>query len=458
MSTRRKFTKYLMIVAIIAMTTLVWGCKQEISSPIAVNSITVTGAGGALTVLEGSTLQMSAVVLPSVETAPGVTWSVAAGLGTATISSTGLLTGTGAGTVIVMATTNDSSAINGTIRITVLSNRPSITSLFPVAGAEGVAITTDIEPSFDRAMNGLTIISANFTVIPTGGSAITGTVSYNAETKTATFNPDANLLYDTIYTATVTTGVEDSLGVAMLTDKAWTFTTASEVLAGIGPALLNLRSASNFAILAKAGITNTGDTLITGNIGVSPLARNSITGFSEILSLDQTSAISAYVTGKIYSADMQEPTPSTLTTAIYDVETAYNEAAGRVDYAVDSERDAGIIGGQTFAPGIYKWGTVVTMATDITLDGGPNDVWIFQVAETLTVSSGAKVILTGGAQAKNIFWQVGETVTLGTGAHFEGTILSKTQIVLDTGASVHGILLAQTQVTLDTATVTALNE
>ncbi len=178
--------------------------------------------------------------------------------------------------------------------------------------------------------------------------------------------------------------------------------------------------------------------------------------FSEILALDGTSATSSYVTGNIYTADMQEPTPSTLTTAISDIQTAYVEAAGRVDYAIVSESAEGIIGGQTFAPGIYKWETVVTMATDITLQGGVNDVWIFQIADNLTVSSGAKVLLADGAQAKNIFWQVAGIATLGTGAHFEGILMSMTQIVLETGSSVHGKLLAQTQVTLDTATVTPL--
>lgn len=96
------------------------------------------------------------------------------------------------------------------------------------------------------------------------------------------------------------------------------------------------------------------------------------------------------------------------------------------------------------------------MATDITLQGGVNDVWIFQIADNLTVSSGAKVLLADGAQAKNIFWQVAGIATLGTGAHFEGILMSMTQIVLETGSSVHGKLLAQTQVTLDTATVTPL--
>ncbi|PKL13996.1 MAG: hypothetical protein CVV52_03595 [Spirochaetae bacterium HGW-Spirochaetae-8] len=419
-----------------------------------VTEITVSAENDSIEVILEETLQMYASVLPITAADTSVSWSVAAGTGTATIDEYGLLTGTGEGSVMVKATANDSSAVEGTMEVTV-NGRPFITSAFPVDAATGVAITTNIEATFNELMDSNTIHSASF-IISASGSELTGAVSYDGLTKTATFNPAAELLYNTEYTATVTTEVTDAAGVALFEDEVWTFTTTSEALAGEGPALINLRTASNFAILAKAAITTTGNTLITGDIGVSPQALVDLTGFSETLSLDGTSATSAYVTGKIYASDMQEPTPSKLTTAITDVEAAYVEAAGRVDYAVVTGTAGGIIGGQTFVPGIYKWETVVTMATDITLQGGVNDVWIFQIADNLTASSGATVLLADGAQAKNIFWQVAGIVTLGTGSHFEGIIMSMTQIVLETGASVHGKLLAQTQVTLDTAMVTPL--
>jgi hypothetical protein len=398
---------------------------------------------------------MNTTVAPLTADDTSVTWSVAPGTGTASIDQNGLLLGLSKGTIVVKATANDGSLVEGTKVITV-NARPFVASTFPIDEAIGVAITTNIEVSFNEIMNAdSVVIPANF-IVSTDGNEITGVLFYNAATKTASFNPDSDLLYDTLYTATIKAAVTDYDGAEMEEDKVWTFTTASEVLAGTGPALINLRTASNFAILAKSAITNTGNTLITGDIGVSPQSLVDLTGFSETLSLDGTSASSMYVTGKIYAADMQEPTPSKLTTAISDVEAAYVEAAGRVDYAIVSDTAGGIIGGQTFAPGIYKWETVVTMATDITLQGGVNDVWIFQIADNLTASSGAKVLLADGAQAKNIFWQVAGIVTLGTGAHFEGIIMSMTQIVLETGSSVHGKLLAQTQVTLDTATVTPL--
>lgn len=420
-----------------------------------VASITVTSAENSEFVIQNETLQMSSTVAPLTADDTSVTWSVAAGTGTASIDLDGLLLGLTEGTVIVKATANDGSLVEGSKMITVNAH-PFVASTFPIDEAAGVAITTNIEVSFNEIMNAdSVVIPANF-IVSTGGSEISGVLSYDVATKTASFNPDSDLLYETLYTATIKAAVTDYDGAEMEEDKVWTFTTASEVLAGTGPALINLRTASNFSILAKSAITNTGETLITGDIGVSPQSLVDLTGFSETLSLDGTSATSIYVTGKIYASDMLAPTPSKLTSAISDVEAAYVEAAGRVDYAIVSGTAGGIIGGQTFVPGIYKWETVVTMATDITLDGGVNDVWIFQVADNLTASSGAIVQLANGAQAKNIFWQVAGIVTLGTGAHFEGIIMSMTQIVLETGSSVHGKLLAQTQVTLDTATVTPL--
>ena len=129
------------------------------------------------------------------------------------------------------------------------------------------------------------------------------------------------------------------------------------------------------------------------------------------------------------------------------MQTAYTNAAGRT-LPTATELGAGNIGGLTLAPGLYKWGTGVIIPTNVTLSGGANDVWIFQIAQTLTVSSGVHVILSGGAQAKNIFWQVAGKTTLGTTSVFNGNILDKTAIVLNRGATLNGRALAQTAVTL----------
>jgi hypothetical protein len=142
-----------------------------------------------------------------------------------------------------------------------------------------------------------------------------------------------------------------------------------------------------------------------------------------------------------------------LTTAIGDMGFAYTDAAGRSipDY---TELGAGEIGGLTLTRGLYKWGSGVSISTSVTLSGGPNDVWIFQIAKNLTQASATGITLAGGAQAKNIFWQVAGQVSIGTTAHFEGVILSKTLIAIKTGASANSRLLAQTAVTLEQNAIT----
>jgi hypothetical protein len=133
--------------------------------------------------------------------------------------------------------------------------------------------------------------------------------------------------------------------------------------------------------------------------------------------------------------------------------TAYTDAAGRPtpDFL---DLGVGEIGGRTLLPGLYKWTTGVTASSDVTISGGPNDVWIFQIPGNLLLNPARKIFLSGGAQAKNIFWQVAGAVSIGTTAHFEGIILSQTSITMETGSSINGRLLAQSAVMLDTSTVT----
>ena len=219
------------------------------------------------------------------------------------------------------------------------------------------------------------------------------------------------------------------------------------------PAAVNLGSAGDFVILAKAGVTTVGVTSIVGDVGVSPIAASSITGFSLILDSSNTFSTSALVSGKVYAADYAAPTPSKMTTAISDMETAYTDAAGRTSPDF-TELGAGDISGMTLSPGLYKWGTGVLITSGVTLMGSENDVWIFQIAQDLTVGNGAIVSLSGGAQAKNIFWQVAGETTLGTTSDFKGSILSKTLIAMNTGATLDGRALAQTAVTLQANAVT----
>ena len=215
----------------------------------------------------------------------------------------------------------------------------------------------------------------------------------------------------------------------------------------IGPQPVDLGKAGTFVILTKTGITDVFASEIKGGVGTSP-----ITGAALLLTCGE-------VAGKVYTVDAAGPLPckvidpTLLTTAVGDMEFAYTDAAGRVlpDFI---ELGAGEIGGLTLAPGLYKWGTGVSIKEDVTLSGGPEAVWIFQVAGRLTQASATRVTLAGGALAKNIFWQVAGEVMIGTTAHFEGVVLAKTLIAVNTEASVNGRLLAQTAVTLQMNKVT----
>ena len=219
--------------------------------------------------------------------------------------------------------------------------------------------------------------------------------------------------------------------------------------------LLNLGTAGNFAILAKSGISTVPASAITGALGVSPIESTAITGFSLILDSSGQFATSSQVTGKVYAPDYVSPTPVNLTTAVSDMQTAYTDAAGRT-LPDHTELGSGNIGGMTLASGLYKWSTGVTIPANATLSGGSNEVWIFQISGDLSIAGATAVVLSGGAQACNIFWQVagGVGVDLGTTSQFEGTILAQAAIHLETGASINGRLLAQTAVTLDANTIT----
>jgi hypothetical protein len=158
------------------------------------------------------------------------------------------------------------------------------------------------------------------------------------------------------------------------------------------------------------------------------------------------------ITGKAYASDYAQPSGAYATTSVNDMHTAYANAVER-RYPNASELGSGNIGGMTLAPGLYKWGNDVTIAANMTLSGGPDDVWIFQIAHVLTVADNVQVNLTGGAQARNIFWQVAARATLGKASVFNGNILCQTEIILNSGATLNGRALAQTSVKLGDKTV-----
>jgi hypothetical protein len=323
---------------------------------------------------------------------------------------------------------------------------PTVGSTNPLDVATGVLLNSTVNATFSEVMSPATLTIATFT-LKQGATPVSGTVTYLGTT--SSFKPASNLAAGTIYTATITTGVKDLAGNALAADKVWSFTTGTTTAAGPAPVVLG--TAGNYVILAKSAISTTGVTAVTGNLGLSPAAASFITGFSLIADATNVFSTSSLVTGQVFAADYAVPTPTNLTTAVLDMMTAYTDAAGRAPDV--TELGAGNIGGMTLTPGTYKWGTGVLIPANVTLSGGPNDVWIFEIAQDLVMSSGVRINLLGGAQAKNIFWQVFGIVDLGTTAHFEGIALVQTAITLKTGATVNGRLLAQTAVTLDAATV-----
>jgi hypothetical protein len=322
---------------------------------------------------------------------------------------------------------------------------PTVTVANPLNNATGVIRNKVVAITFSEPMDALTFTNSTFT-LKQGVTNVPGVVGYSGTT--ATFTPSAALAAGIVYTATVTNGVKDAAGNALAANTSWSFTTAGAT-SGLSPVILG--AAGNYVILAKTAINNISISAITGDLGLSPAATSYITGLAIT---DATGyATSAQVTGKLFAADMADPTPINLTTAVENMITAYNDAAGRPspDFL---ELGTGNLGGKTLTPGLYKWTNTVTLPSSITISGSATDVWIFQIAGDLSVSSSVSVTLTGGAQAKNIFWQVAGQATFGTTSNFKGIILSMTGITFQTSATLSGRALAQTAVVLDANAVT----
>jgi Ice-binding-like len=255
--------------------------------------------------------------------------------------------------------------------------------------------------------------------------------------------------------ATAATNASGSGGMATASTSG--ISSTSEEATGTGGATsvpgvpVNLGNAGNYVVLDESGITNVPPSIIKGDLGVSPIAIGSITGF--VLTPDGTNTFSTspQVNGKVYAASHAAPTPEKLMGAVADMQAAFSDAATRTsDF---TELGAGVIGGLTIAPGVYNWTSTVSIASGVTLKGNATDVWIFQIAQTLKMSGASHMTLTGGALAKNVFWQVSGLVDVGAASHFEGIVLGQTSIAVHAGASITGRLLAQTGVTFEACTV-----
>jgi hypothetical protein len=222
---------------------------------------------------------------------------------------------------------------------------------------------------------------------------------------------------------------------------------------------VSLGTAGNYAILAKTGVSTVPSSVVTGHVGLSPAARTFLTGWSLVSEPTDTFFTSAQVVGggKLFAADnVGSPTSVDLTTAVGDMQTAYTAAAGKPAGvgANNLNRGTGTLTNDTLVPGTYTWASAVSIPTNLTFNGSATDVWILQISQTLNMAAAQNVILSGGAQAKNIFWQVAGAVTIGANTHFEGVILAQTGITFGNLSSINGRLLAQSAVVLDATTVT----
>ena len=313
---------------------------------------------------------------------------------------------------------------------------PTVIFSAPPNGTGGVCPNTVAVAGFSGAMNPSTINTTTFTLAGPAAAPVTGQVTYNAAERAATFTPSANLALSTTYTATVTTGVQDLLGNPLAADFVWTFTTSAVACQSSS---VPMGSAATFEALAGSTVTNTGPTIITGgDLGLSP-----------------GSAVTGFPPGTLTPPAVLHVTDPTAAQAELDLTTAYLYTAGLPGGAVLP----GDLSGLTFAPGLYtNSSTVMLSAGNFTLDaqGDPNAVFIFQIGSTLTTLAGTQVVLAGGAQAKNVFWQVSSSATLGTNSIFQGTILALQSITLDTGATLTGRALARNgAVALDSNVITA---
>ncbi|HWW06789.1 Ig-like domain-containing protein [Collimonas sp.] len=353
---------------------------------------------------------------------------------------------------------------------------PTVISTNPADTASGVCTSKSINASFSKAMDPLTVGSTSFTLTGPGATSVAGAVAYNTAVNIATFTPAANLAASTTYTATIHGGAKDLAGNALASDKAWSFTTGTTGCGPIAPVALG--AAAPFGNLGgTAGSTNSGTlTVIGGDIGSTATTASSVTGFHDLAGdvYTETGSNKGTVNGKIYTCTVSTLGPTSAAINVQscaianqaksDAQTAFNNLSP-ASLPGGTDPGSGQLGGLTLAPGTYQaaGGSFQITGSDLTLDakGDANAVWVFQTASTLTVGApGAprSVILINGAQAKNIFWQVGTSATINGagGGTMAGTIIASSAISFSTVGNVQKVILNGRAVGLN-ASVTMTN-
>jgi hypothetical protein len=374
------------------------------------------------------------------------TFTPAAALSASTLYSATITSAAKSTDGVALATDATWSFTTGT---TADATPPTVTASFPRADATGVPVNVQVSVVFSEPIDSASVNQTSFTLTQQG-KAVEGALATSYGT--LTFRPTNALPSNTLLTATVTEAVKDLAGNSLAASFSWAFTTGNTTMAG--PAVVSLGAAGNFVVLAKTAVSSVPPSVVTGSIGLGPAAASYVTGFSLVADASNVFSTSPQVTGHLYAADYAAPTPTNLTIAVSNMESAYVDAANRPapDFL---ELATGNLGGRMLVPGLYKWTSSLTVPADVVISGGPNDVWVFQTTGDLSMSAAMRVTLAGGAQAKNIFWQVAGQVTLAAGAHLEGIVLCKTEVTLQTGSSLNGRILAQSQIALQQATVTA---
>lgn len=308
---------------------------------------------------------------------------------------------------------------------------PKVILSDPSNNETNVILNKTITASFDMPMDPLTLTNLTFT-LRDGNTSVLGVVSYLGTT--ATFIPNVDLLPNTNYTATITTGAKNVAGVSLANNYVWNFSTISTSTGTI----IDLGSAENFGILAGVGISNNAgfSEIHDMNVGISPGVRSSITGFPPAI----------IVNGAMFASDDISPpgVPAMLIQAKQDLTNVYLFVEGVPATATVS----GDQGGLTLAPGVYKsTSTLLIQSGDLTLDaqGDSNAVFVFQVASAFATVGGAggNIILTNGAQAKNVYWQTGSSATIGDYTAFKGNILALQSITMGAYSTAVGRMLAR---------------